>query len=204
MKSRISFLWRSPHLWEPYVLRRIVWEFLGLVLFYFVVNLFVSWRQSLELPEASLLLEEGYKKGEISYSLYLLSQFPYGSLSSLGLISLYLGWCIANKKICLWILAEKKTNVKTLISIELYSFSVILFYLILFMLVSNWKYNLNDLEFLFVVSLGMGLCMGLIFWSAYRYVQCSFRWWGQPKGRAFLVWIVPHLTIVLLIWGARA
>ena len=62
MKLETSFLIKSPKIWDKDVFHRILKEFLGLVSLYFFLNLFVSWKQSNSMPEASLLLEEDFIK----------------------------------------------------------------------------------------------------------------------------------------------
>lgn len=204
MKLETSFLLKSPKIWDKNVFHRILKEFLGLVSLYFFLNLFVSWKQFNTMPEASLLLEEEFKRGLISFPIYILSKFPFGSLSSLVLIAIYLVWSTTNKKICLWLLSEKSTEVKKILSIELLSFSVILIYLNLLLMIGVFKYvaiDLNPFVLLLVLSIWILTILGLIILNAYRYIEYSYHWLEQPKGRAFLVWLVPLLTIFLLVWG---
>jgi hypothetical protein len=204
MKLETSFLLKSPKIWDKNVFHRILKEFLGLVSLYFFLNLFVSWKQFNTMPEASLLLEEEFKRGLISFPIYILSKFPFGSLSSLVLIAIYLVWSTTNKKICLWLLSEKSTEVTKILSIELLSFSVILIYLNLLLMIGVFKYvaiDLNPFVLLLVLSIWILTILGLIILNAYRYIEYSYHWLEQPKGRAFLVWLVPLLTIFLLVWG---
>ncbi len=98
MKFENSFLINSPKIWDRDVFHRILKEFLGLVSLYFIVNLFVSWKQSESFPEGSLLLEEEFKRGLVPFPIYILSKFPFGSLSSLVLMAIYLVWSTTNKK----------------------------------------------------------------------------------------------------------
>ena len=141
MKLEESFLIKSPKIWDMDVFHRILKEFLGLVSLYFFLNLFVSWKQTESMPEVSLLLEEEFKSGLISFPIYTLSKFPFGSLSSLLLITIYLAWSTTNKKLCLWLLSEKSTEVKKILSIELLSFSVILIYLNFLLVIGIFKYT---------------------------------------------------------------
>ena len=204
MKLETSFLIKSPKIWDKDVFHRILKEFLGLVSLYFFLNLFVSWKQSNSMPEASLLLEEEFKRGLISFPIYILSTFPFGSLSSIVLIAIYLVWSTTNKKLCLWLLSEKSTEVKKILSIELLSFSVVLIYLNLLLMIGIFKYvaiDLNPFVLLLVLSIWILTILALIILNAYRYIEYSFHWLEQPKGRAFLVWLVPLLTIFLLVWG---
>ena len=204
MKLETSFLIKSPKIWDKDVFHRILKEFLGLVSLYFFLNLFVSWKQYNSMPEASLLLEEEFKRGLISFPIYILSTFPFGSLSSIVLIAIYLVWSTTNKKLCLWILSEKSTEVKKILSIELLSFSVVLIYLNLLLVIGILKYvaiDLNPFVLLLVLSIWILTILGLIILNAYRYIEYSYHWLEQPKGRAFLVWLVPLLTIFLLVWG---
>ena len=204
MKLETSFLIKSPKIWDKDVFHRILKEFLGLVSLYFFLNLFVSWKQSNSMPEASLLLEEEFKRGLISFPIYILSTFPFGSLSSIVLIAIYLVWSTTNKKLCLWLLSEKSSEVKKILSIELLSFSVILIYLNLLLVIGIFKYvaiDLNPFVLLLILSIWILTILGLIILNAYRYIEYSYHWLEQPKGRAFLVWLVPLLTIFLLVWG---
>jgi hypothetical protein len=204
MKLENSFLINSPKIWDRDVFHRILKEFLGLLSLYFFLNLFVSWKQSESFPEGSLLLEEEFKRGLVPFPIYILSKFPFGSLSSLVLIAIYLVWSTTNKKICLWLLSEKSSEVKKIISIELLSFSVVLIYLNFLLFIGIFKYatlDLNPLVLLLVISIWMITILGLVVLNAYRYIEYSYHWLEQPKGRAFLVWFVPLITIFLLIWG---
>jgi hypothetical protein len=204
MKLETSFLIKSPKIWDKDVFHRILKEFLGLVSLYFFLNLFVSWKQSNSMPEASLLLEEEFQRGLISFPIYILSTFPFGSLSSIVLIAIYLVWSTTNKKLCLWLLSEKSSEVKKILTIELLSFSVILIYLNLLLVIGIFKYvaiDLNPFVLLLVLSIWILTILGLIILNAYRYIEYSYHWLEQPKGRAFLVWLVPLLTIFLLVWG---
>jgi hypothetical protein len=204
MKLETSFLIKSPKIWDKDVFHRILKEFLGLVSLYFFLNLFVSWKQSNSMPEASLLLEEEFQRGLISFPIYILSTFPFGSLSSIVLIAIYLVWSTTNKKLCLWLLSEKSSEVKKILSIELLSFSVILIYLNLLLVIGIFKYvaiDLNPFVLLLILSIWILTILGLIILNAYRYIEYSYHWLEQPKGRAFLVWLVPLLTIFLLVWG---
>jgi len=204
MKLETSFLIKSPKIWDKDVFHRILKEFLGLVSLYFFLNLFVSWKQSNSMPEASLLLEEEFQRGLISFPIYILSTFPFGSLSSIVLIAIYLVWSTTNKKLCLWLLSEKSSEVKKILTIELLSFSVILIYLNLLLVIGIFKYvaiDLNPFVLLLILSIWILTILGLIILNAYRYIEYSYHWLEQPKGRAFLVWLVPLLTIFLLVWG---
>ncbi len=204
MKFENSFLINSPKIWDRDVFHRILKEFLGLVSLYFILNLFVSWKQSESFPEGSLLLEEEFKRGLVPFPIYILSKFPFGSLSSLVLMAIYLVWSTTNKKICLWLLSEKSSEVKKIISIELLSFSVVLIYLNFLLFIGIFKYatlDLNPLVLLLVISIWMITILGLVVLNAYRYIEYSYHWLEQPKGRAFLVWFVPLITIFILVWG---
>jgi hypothetical protein len=204
MKLQNSFLIKSPKIWDMDVFYRILKEFLGLVSLYFFLNLLVSWRQLESLPESSLLLEDEFKSGLISFPIYILSKFPFGSLSSLVLITIYLVWSTTNKKLCLWLLSEKYTEIKKVISIELLSFSVVLIYLNFLLVMGIFKFvalDLDPLMLLLVMSIWMITILGMVVLNAYRYIEYSNYWLEQPKGRAFLVWLVPLITIFLLVWG---
>ncbi len=201
MKVNKIVLLDPPAKWTPSFFRKVVIEFGILFLTYILLNLLSSYLH--DLYWKSELNTEGILSDDITNSLiYRIGQFPYSSLISVLLISLFLLLCFINRKISMWLLSETDSNYKKILSLELVSVSifilfliVILMYSMMIILVNNYTY----LEYFLILNSLFSLGIFFIVIHLYRYIKYSKFWFQESSIKAFLIYLTHFISVYLFI-----
>jgi hypothetical protein len=201
MKANKIVLLNPPVKWSPSFFRQVVIEFTILFFTYIVLNLLSSYLHDIywknELNMGGILNED------ITNSIfYKMGKFPYSSLISVVLISLFLLLCFMSRKISMWLLSERDSDYKKILSLELVSVSIFLLFLIIVILYSFMIILLNNytyLEYFLIVNSLFSLSLLFIVLHIYRYIKYSKFWFSESPSKAFLIYLTHFISIYLFI-----
>jgi len=196
MKLNKFVILSPPGKWTSSLSIKALREFSVLLIFYVILNFLSSY-----LHEGDLLRE--VLNEEIKDSLlYKMGRFPFSTLLSIGLIFLFLMISFVNRKMSMWLLSENNSNSSKIISFELITFSCLLFFFTVLLLISlmilHFK-KISYFEYFILINFIFTIGLGLFVTHLYRYLKYSKLWFQESPFRAFLIYLAPYFYIYLFI-----
>ncbi|EMN89507.1 hypothetical protein [Leptospira weilii] len=172
------------------------------LIFYIVVNLIFSLLNLDYLLKYGDVMENFYKQGKISWSLYLMNVFPYSVFflafffMILQIISAFISYG------AMWILGEPTRSFLRLLGIYhsscLYILFALLPILVLFQFVPK-NIQENFYGMVFFIGLNAALLLIGFFAQSYFFIKMCKRTFDQNLGRAILTLLSPFLLLSILV-----